>query len=53
MIFVVLYNYLNCGVGETIDTGYTTNINCNTNYKIILLNVIYYLLVPAFENRPI
>ena len=37
MIFVVLYKYLNCAVDKTIDNDHTTNIYCNTNYRIILL----------------
>ena len=48
MIFLVLYNYLNCAVAKTIDPGHTTDCNpsttstvCGTNYTIILLMVSF------------
>ena len=39
MIFAVLYKYLNYGVDKTIDTGHITD--CNTNYRVILLMVLF------------
>ena len=41
MIFVVLYKYLNCAPDKTIDTGHTTNTDCNTNYRIILYMMLF------------
>ena len=40
MVFVVLYKYGNCAVDKTMDTGYTTSTDCNTNYRIILLMML-------------
>ena len=39
MIFVVLYKHIICAVDKTIDTGHITD--CNTNYKIILLMILF------------
>ena len=39
MTFTVWYKYLNCAVGKTIDTNHI--INCDTNYKIILLIMLF------------
>ena len=41
MIFVVLYKYLNCVNDKTIDNGHTTSTDCNTNYRIILLIMLF------------
>ena len=41
MIFLVLHNDLNCAVDKTIDTGHTTTTDCNINYRIILLMVLF------------
>ena len=41
MIFVFLYKYLNCAVDKTVDPGYTASTNCNTNYKIMLLMILF------------
>ena len=42
MIIVVLYKYLNCGVDKTIDTGHTTSTDRNTNYRIILIMMLFF-----------
>ena len=41
MIFVVLYKYLNHAADKVIDTGSTTSTDCNTNYEIILLMMLF------------
>ena len=41
MIFVVIYKYLNCAVAKTIGTSDTTSTDCNINYRIILLMMLF------------
>ena len=41
MIFAVLYKCLNCAVDKTMGTGHTTSSICNTNYRIILLMMLF------------
>ena len=41
MIFVVLYKNMNCGVDKTVNTGHTASTGCNTNYRIILLMMLF------------
>ena len=54
MIFVVLLKQLNCAVDKTIGTGHTINTNYNTNFRMMLLMMLFnYFLVQAFEDRPI
>ena len=41
MILKVIYKYLNSVVNETTYTGHTSNINYNTNYKIVLIMILF------------
>ena len=41
MIFVVLYKYLNCALDKTIYTDHTTSTKFNSNYRIILLIMLF------------
>ena len=41
MIFVVLYKYLNCAVDKAIEPGHAISTDCNTNYWIILLMMLF------------
>ena len=35
---------VNCALGKIIYTGYTTSTDCNTNYRIILLIMLFITL---------
>ena len=62
-MFVVIYKYLICAVNKTINTSHTTSTDCNTNLQYYynaklqtyntIIDVIFYFLVQAFENRRI
>ena len=41
MIFAVPYKNVNCAVNKTIYTGYTTSTDCNSNFRIILLMMLF------------
>ena len=41
MIFVVLFKYLICAVDKTIYAGHTASTGCNTNYRIIVLMMLF------------
>ena len=41
MIFVVLSKYLNFAVDKTFDTGHAAGTDCNTNYRTILLMMLF------------
>ena len=40
-INIILYKYLNCPADKTIDPGHTASTDCNTNYGIILLMILF------------
>ena len=40
MIFLAFYIYLNCAVDKTIGTSHTSNSDCSTNHKIVLLMML-------------